>query len=690
MSLAADSLTLTLTAVVTSNRPGNKNPLDPLTGTMARGAKYWADPALIPQAIAYLEAQDFTVLCTDRWGIQFQGHVAQITKTFGVAINETDQTVPTDMPTAKAGTTTTIRKQWTVTSANGNEVLTIAIADPAQQKLFRGIILPEPNDDKYDKDLAGYEADFKNAPPNGKYPNQTLPHQLRRELCETDPNGDQDRWAKGDGVKIVVIDNGFDGSHPYWKAANLEEKAKLLQSRNCIPQDFYQKAAQAIAGLSPFLPRLTAHRTAFFNLKRSLVRAHRAPSRQQGKQLITEFKATLKEMAAQHLRTGRLETQIDSFLKHYDQLRLPATILNCLNVTDTAIHEVNSTIVAWQSEPEGIGSHGTAVAGQILAIAPNAEIHVICDSIDTETTAVGQLYKKAYGSHDFNSASIRAEIRRLKPDILVHSKGRETRVASRNTMMANKQVYMSQYGAMLELVEGLGGLLLQACGNSASIFGPGRVDIDPQNTLKVETRPITHFFQSPHLVQVGGSARPKRHDLSGAAIQSAHPSNKTLGFTQPAVDGFDAFTIPHISGLAGKGFSTQIDAITHSTVICPIVRYKLVNSVRTPKEGMHAASATSYTNPQVAAVIANVWSAMGSGYNALEIKKRVLANTSQIIGGGQDDYALPVQKMGSKAPVSIFKLPKAEQPGMVDLDKALNTQPDLPDPVWDAPEWRIV
>jgi hypothetical protein len=77
MSLAADSLTLTLTAVVTSNRPGNKNPLDPLTGTMARGAKYWADPALIPQAIAYLEAQDFTVLCTDPWGIQFQGHVAQ-------------------------------------------------------------------------------------------------------------------------------------------------------------------------------------------------------------------------------------------------------------------------------------------------------------------------------------------------------------------------------------------------------------------------------------------------------------------------------------------------------------------------------------------------------------------------------------------------------------------------------------
>ncbi|EPX75902.1 hypothetical protein [Salipiger mucosus] len=65
---------------------------------------------------------------------------------------------------------------------------------------------------------------------------QTLLHQLRRELSEQDLGPGVERPETGRGVRLVIVDTGFDGDHPYWDAAGLRETVDRVAARTAFPE----------------------------------------------------------------------------------------------------------------------------------------------------------------------------------------------------------------------------------------------------------------------------------------------------------------------------------------------------------------------------------------------------------------------------------------------------------------------
>lgn len=227
-------------AIVGSSRADALDPLDSNAAQDAIQARFWAEPALITMGIGALEEMGFDVLSCDRLGIHILARASVLATAFDVNLRLDDTTKP-DRPV------------WVAETLAGAPLDTIPPKDKSQAVWLRGLSLPQPASDSSEmKSLADYQKD--NLDEN--YPYEMLPHQMWRELC-SDPSAPTVNFGTGKGVRIIVLDTGFDGSHPYWgdvlhpdptgKEKNLKSAADAIQ-RNLEPVTTFMKTSGEIAG----------------------------------------------------------------------------------------------------------------------------------------------------------------------------------------------------------------------------------------------------------------------------------------------------------------------------------------------------------------------------------------------------------------------------------------------------------
>ena len=649
-------------AIIRSTRAGALDPLDPNSPHDAVLARYWAEPAMIADATGQLEDMGFDVIRCDRMGVHILAEKGDLERNFGIGL-ELDRTDP-DRPVWRDTTKKTVVETILPTSA--------------QAGWLRGLRLPPLLPGHADKKLVDYENDWRNT--NYKY--QTLPHQLRRELCMADPGTSTTKFGSGTHVKILVVDSGFDGSHPYWAEVPhpttpntaLDKSAEAIGNKTVIA-DFYLNIRGGLTGaIEGIKKRLDAASAEFATEWGKLDAARTDDQRTKIKgSLIASFKKIMKEYLAalKHVSADAAEdAKFDDVAPedprfftepYHDEVFGGATLMSGSlsdRIKDLAPTNVPKEDWNWP--------HGTMVVSELLAIAPDAVIRVIAMPCETRD---GRLPSSA-----FSYAWLADYIRRLKPRLVSLSFVGTRKADPIEEFETRNFADFSSYMEMIMAAKDCGSLIFNSVGNLESVYqsqAGGYYDLSRPWPVGEQQVSASAMIAHANLLNVGGAWWAQRHDLakSPRAASDLSASRYSMGYSVPpkATANFAGVRTPQICGLGGPAFDQLADVKDGGLNVVPVIMHDAPSGQNTQQ--MLTLSGTSIAAPQVCGVAALVLEAH-AGLDVDGLRQTLLNTTREIPSPQPKDVTRSFTKP-DKAD-DILDLPHGGgKPGMVDLAAAL-------------------
>lgn len=663
-----DPLYIQAQAIVASSRPGALNPLDPNIGISAPLARLWAEPINISATIELLEALDFEVISTDRFGVHFMAPSDAFASAFKVK--------PVWLK-PKSGA-----PRWRINDTTGKQLEVIPPISAEQSSLIRGIVLPVPLSPAVVKSKADYENDFKNAKATD-YQFQTLPHQLRRELCTNDPGADP-KFPTGKGVKVVVVDTGFDGSHPYWKAVGLDQAAARVKIE---PNGAYLGARKvAISrlvkqynGLQRFKIDLLqtfepVRLLGIYSEPADINRYINAFEKLSDAMHSTVFGGT--ELSADLAELNAFELAINEQKLSRRFYHMALSIFAKLEL----LYESHLDDIRDRRQESYDAPHGTEVIGQLLAVAPDVDVTVIQTMRPTDHTMRGAASRHLAGFVMPFDSIVEQITKDIRADCVSLSIAHDFENNPGGPIWLRGKAAIAHHQQFVDKLDAFDCLVIQCSVNLDRIFEAGTKKQNPGQGLTrrkaKESVSVPHFVRGPNFVTVGGAYWTARHDLvlSGKgkapkAVRKLRPSNSAIGFHLPAAPGPGGdpieVKVPDICGLVGPSFDTAAKDMSGGLSIAPI---QVWDGAKWAHK-MQPVIGTSFSTPQVCGVAAILLERFPDLFPS-RLRHRMIDSATEIPWRTKKEKTFGfAQPTGSQ---NILALTRANgKPGMVDLATAI-------------------
>lgn len=652
---------------VASKRPGAHDPLDRAGPPPTSPSACWADPRNMRPAIALLEEIGCQIVRCDRFGVHILIDPTTMQAAFGVTLGP---------PASGEG-------RWQITDAAGKPMRVLRPSDPTQAALIRGIVLAEASTPYGDtRTLTEYERDFKNDGPK-QYPYQTLPHQLRRELCAEDPGPGATRFRKGSGVKIIVCDTGFDGRHPYWKQAGLDAAAERTAQRVFPNKGYLTQRRELTTWLKDTRKYLRESFDAALPAYAAFINPAPGADR---KQLEQDLRAKLFETVDFFRSLSPVPASVKLNQDKYKNVEQKSPQLPskqfivelraaCVGFDKEAVADIASMSGRLLRE-NWYAPHGTAVVGQILAIAPEAEITVI----QTMRDGLGQpndVFKKYYPNYSWNFSDLIEQLHDVRPQLVCLSIGTNTLFSPKDDIFDRNEVTIADFKQLLDASDEVGALFIQATGNLDLLHEPAApgsaIDYDPAKRADKAEQfvPIANLVTSPSLLSVGGAYWTYRHDLAGPGRRrEVAASGVALGYRAESATTGGVIKVPGICGLCGPALPDTAKVVAGGAIVAP-VRYS-AKGTDTPFDAMPTISGTSYATPHVCGVAALVLEKYPKT-RPVELRNRLTETANPITayeaGNPAKSFARPDDTDDVLAPTATD-----EKPRLVDLARAVEAK----------------
>jgi hypothetical protein len=669
---------LTATAYVSSTRPGALNPFDPAADSDAAPARFWAEPRLLPVAAALLEELGFETIAVDRRGVGILGTPALFLDAFGATVAWNDTLAA-----------------WRCLTDTGDETALIWPTEKTQQACLRAIVLeqeptPVQTAADYERQVRAYQGDKP-------YVYATLPHELRRELCQGYwDDATLDALPRGGGqgkpLKIVVIDTGWCPTNRYWQDVGLGAAANgvtLLQSPYAVDitkmeVEEYEKAKQDLDALiargrqyregragAPPTAAQTAERQKWaqevltlFDKVADNTRLERAFSTADVERDIQTVKTMLKGGARVN---GLADPGFASALLN-PLAKLAAAAAKCIDQL-LAVSRMFGMKIDSSELWDACEDHGTRVVGQILGIAPQADITLI-------PKPAGGIYRDNYVTRDrirgFSFVPFLPAIVAIKPDVVSISMTRTISAVDAKDNNALRSVAIREFQQFVRSMRDINCAVVVAVGNSTTIV---RVDATTLQPLRDKSgKPLPQEFPEnnfvepaaahDNLIHVGGAwwewrqATAPGRQPGTPRLSSCFASDDAVGYI--AKRNGRQYDLPEICGLMAPHAGN--DLLFH-----PVATYDSLTASFAAQ--IAPGDGTSFAAPQVAAIVALMLDAnpVLKGQTALirdlMIEQATLICPRKIGGNPNEEFYVP---QGCSA------APAARPPRMVDLKRSID------------------